>query len=115
MNDLQARMDQVRQNVLDAVADLIAKGAEFKLPAPPGALAVCCQRLARDYPLSHKVILYRAATLPIDAPHILRIALGKLADADIDAADTLVIPPARKLDPDAKTLGRLARLDKAET
>ena len=76
---------------------------------------ILLERLAKDFPLSHKVILYRAATVPIDAPNIRRIALGKLADANIDAADTLVIPPARKLDPDVKTLGRLARLDKAES
>ena len=71
---------------------------------------ILLERLAKDYPLSHKVILYRAATLPIDAPNIRRIALGKLADANIDAADTVVIPPARKLDPDVKTLARLERL-----
>jgi uncharacterized protein YabN with tetrapyrrole methylase and pyrophosphatase domain len=76
---------------------------------------ILLERLAKDYPLSHRVILYRAATLPIHAPSIKRMALGKLADAKIDAADTLVIPPARKLEPDVKTLGRLARLDKAES
>ena len=76
---------------------------------------ILLERLAKDYPPSHKIVIYRAATLPIDAPRIERIALRKLADAKIDAADTLVIPPARKLDPDVKTLGRLARLDKAES
>lgn len=75
---------------------------------------ILLERLAKDYPLSHKVILYRAATLPIHAPSIRRIALRKLADANIDAADTLVIPPACKLDPDVKTLRRLARLDRAK-
>jgi len=75
---------------------------------------ILLERLTKDYPLSHKVVLYRAATLPIHAPSIQRIALGKLADANIDAADTLVIPPARKLDPDVKTLRRLARLDRAK-
>jgi uncharacterized protein YabN with tetrapyrrole methylase and pyrophosphatase domain len=75
---------------------------------------ILLERLAKDYPLSHKVILYRAATLPIHAPRIKRMALDKLAEANIDAADTLVIPPARKLGPDVKTLARLDRLAQAQ-
>ena len=70
-------------------------------------------RLARDYPLNHRLIVYRAATLPIDAPRIERITLGRLAAALIEAPDTLVFPPARKLIPDAKALRRLARLARA--
>jgi hypothetical protein len=71
------------------------------------------ERLARDYPPSHKIILYRAATLPIQQPRIDRITLRRLADARLEAPDTLVIPPARKLEPDIKTLGRLTKLDQA--
>ncbi|MHB8447184.1 MAG: SAM-dependent methyltransferase [Rudaea sp.] len=75
---------------------------------------ILLERLAKDYPLSHKIIVYRAATLPIHEPHIEHITLRKLADAKIDKADTVVIPPARKLQPDVKTLTRLSRLDWAE-
>ncbi|MDE2256386.1 MAG: hypothetical protein KGK05_01325, partial [Xanthomonadaceae bacterium] len=57
---------------------------------------ILIERLARDYPRTHKITIYRAATLPIHAPRIERIALRRLADADIEGADTLVIPPARK-------------------
>lgn len=74
---------------------------------------VLVERLARDYPLTHKIAIYRAATLPIHAPHIQRIALRNLADAAIDPADTTVIPPALKLETDVKTLRRLAKLDRA--
>jgi hypothetical protein len=84
---------------------------------PPGInpyRQILLERLAKDYPLSHKVILYRAATLPIHAPRIQRITLRKLADAKIEVADTVVIPPARKLDPDVTMLRRLARLDRAK-
>jgi hypothetical protein len=76
---------------------------------------ILLERLAKDYPPSHRILIYRAATLPIYAPRIERIALRRLADIDIAVADTVVIPPARKLEPDVKTLGRLARLDKAES
>jgi hypothetical protein len=75
---------------------------------------VLLERLAKDYPPNHKITIYRAATLPIDAPRIRHIALRRLADAKIEAADTVVIPPARKPEPDAKTLARLARIDRAE-
>jgi uncharacterized protein YabN with tetrapyrrole methylase and pyrophosphatase domain len=93
-----------------AVGDL-GRGGEVKNNA---YRQILIERLAKDYPPNHKITIYRAATLPIDAPHIQHIALRKLADIKIEAADTVVIPPACKLEPDVKTLGRLARLDKAE-
>jgi uncharacterized protein YabN with tetrapyrrole methylase and pyrophosphatase domain len=67
--------------------------------------------LGQDYPLEHEVILYRAATLPIDKPHVLRTPLKDLPSVNIDLADTLVIPPARALEANAELIGRLARLD----
>jgi hypothetical protein len=67
--------------------------------------------LEPDYPLEHEVILYRAATLPIDKPHVMRTPLKKLPEAQIDLADTLVIPPARALEANTALIGRLARLD----
>jgi uncharacterized protein YabN with tetrapyrrole methylase and pyrophosphatase domain len=70
--------------------------------------------LARDYDLDHEAILYRAATLPVDRPRIEQIALRALPAADIDMHATLVIPPARALQPDEQTLARLAALDLAE-
>ncbi|MGH8041587.1 MAG: SAM-dependent methyltransferase [Rudaea sp.] len=70
-------------------------------------------RLAQDYPLNHKIIIYRAATLPIHQPRIGRIALGKLVMARIEVPDTVVIPPAQKLAPATKMLRRLAKLDRA--
>jgi uncharacterized protein YabN with tetrapyrrole methylase and pyrophosphatase domain len=66
--------------------------------------------LARDYPLTHEVILYRAATLPLHEARIERLPLSRLPDADIDMHATLVIPPARALEPDAETRERLSAL-----
>jgi len=74
---------------------------------------VLVDRLAEDYPLNHRCIIYRAATLPIHAPRIERTTLRKLAAARIELADTVVILPARKLEPDTRTLRRLERLDRA--
>jgi hypothetical protein len=69
--------------------------------------------LARDYPLEHEVIIYRAATLPIERPRIERIALGALAQAKISMAETVVIPPARPMQADSEILARLDALDRA--
>jgi hypothetical protein len=69
--------------------------------------------LARDYDLGHEVIIYKAVTLPMHQPRMERIALGKLPDAQIDMHATLVIPPARALEPDPQTRERLSALDAA--
>jgi uncharacterized protein YabN with tetrapyrrole methylase and pyrophosphatase domain len=67
--------------------------------------------LARDYDLSHEVIIYRAATLPMHEPRMERLPLGKLPIADVGMHETLVIPPARPLEPDLSIRERLSALD----
>lgn len=69
--------------------------------------------LARDYDPAHQVIIYRAATLPMHAPRIERLALSKLPDADVDMHVTVVIPPARPLAADLEIRERLRALDAA--
>ncbi|RDS85142.1 hypothetical protein DWU98_02980 [Dyella monticola] len=66
--------------------------------------------LARHYPLNHEVVIYRAATLPIQSPRIERLVLKTLPQADIGMADTLAIPPARPLEADHEVRARLAAL-----
>jgi hypothetical protein len=68
--------------------------------------------LARDYPLDHEVIVYRAATLPIQQPRMDRVALGELSGTSVELPDTLVIPPARALEIDEGMLKRLAALER---
>jgi GTPase SAR1 family protein len=46
MTDLQLGMDQVRQDILSLADGLTVKGAEYELPSPPDALAICRRRLA---------------------------------------------------------------------
>ena len=74
------------------------------------ALQVLVDRLALDYPLDHRLVIYRAATLPILEPRIERVALRKLAAVRVEAPDTLVLPPTRKLEPDLKMLRRMEKL-----
>jgi len=68
--------------------------------------------LARDYDLDHEVIVYRGATLPIHPPRIDRLTLRQLPQTDLDMHVTLVIPPARALQPDPEIRERLAALDR---
>jgi precorrin-6B methylase 1 len=67
--------------------------------------------LAHDYPLRHEVILYRAATLPIQAARIERIPLSALPQAQTGMEDTLAIPPALVMQPNAEIRTRLRQLD----
>ena len=70
--------------------------------------------LARDYPLDHEAIIYRAATLPIQQPRIEKVTLRALPQADIDVPDTIVIPPCLAMQPDMEIRARLAALDQTE-
>lgn len=67
--------------------------------------------LGRDYDLDHQVIVYKAATLPTHRPRIRRLKLRDLPQADLDIHMTLVIPPARELEPYPQMRRKLARLD----
>ena len=67
--------------------------------------------LARDYPLDHDVVVYRAATLPVQQPRIEHITLRELPHAKLDLHDTLVLAPARPLEADREMRARLAQLD----
>lgn len=69
------------------------------------------ERLFQDYPADHEVIMYRAPTLPIEGPHIQRVALRDLTAARYTGQETLVIPPAHALKPNLVMRARLDALD----
>ena len=83
--------------------------ARFSTPGEYRRILV--EILARDYDLNHEVIIYKAATLPMHVVRMDRLPLGKLPEADIDMHATLVIPPARPLEPDPQIRARLSALD----
>jgi precorrin-6B methylase 1 len=68
--------------------------------------------LAPDYPASHEVIAYEAATLPITAPRMERMSLAGIVEADLRLQTTLVIPPARPMQRNQGMLDRLAEVDR---
>ena len=69
--------------------------------------------LTRDYAPGHEAIVYKVATLPTQQPRIERTTIGQLPAIDIDMHATVVIPPARALQPDEQVRERLAALDRA--
>jgi hypothetical protein len=71
--------------------------------------------LARDYDLTHEVIVYKAATLPMQQPRMDRMPLGSLPEADIDMHATLVVPPCESLEPNQEIRERLRALDAVAT
>lgn len=69
--------------------------------------------LSRDYGLAHEVILYKAVTLPLLRPEVVRLPLGALPEAACDMHSTLVVPPSSRLEPDEEVRERLRALDRA--
>lgn len=77
----------------------------------PGRIRVLVDKLLQWYAEDTETILYEAATLPIQDFRAERVALSSLPDAVLNAATTLVIPPASAAEPDQATLRRLAEAD----
>jgi uncharacterized protein YabN with tetrapyrrole methylase and pyrophosphatase domain len=72
------------------------------------------ERLIEDYPATHQVIVYEAATLPIASARIDRVALHDLPGTDLHMHSTLVLPPCQPLQPDHAMLARIAALESGE-
>jgi precorrin-6B methylase 1 len=68
--------------------------------------------LARDYPLEHEVIIYKAPYVPVERPNVHRTTLELLPTLRVDPHGTLVLPPARQLESDPAVRERLVAIDK---
>lgn len=68
--------------------------------------------LAPDYPPTHEVIAYEAATLPITTPRMGKMPLSGIIEAQLHLQTTLVIPPARPMQRNHAMLDRIAQLDR---
>ena len=78
----------------------------------PAYRKVLVDRLSRDYPLDHEIIIYRCATLAIDDPRIDRVRLQDLPDVDMTVSDTVILPPAREMQPVKDVWDRVRALDR---
>lgn len=110
----QRRIDSSAYLVLWQVG-LVGDQSLARFSTGPAYKEVLVEVLARDYPLEHEVIIYRAATLPIQQARVDRVALRDLPLATVGMADTVVIPPARAMRVDHELRKRLDELDKADT
>jgi len=73
------------------VGDWTYRGAGYDLKAFPMLIG----RLQSLYGHWHEVTLYEAAIFPGVSPTIIRIALGHLTNAYVNAGTTMYVPPAR--------------------
>jgi hypothetical protein len=76
----------------------------------PAKLQVLVDKLARDYPLDHPVILYEAATHPLEQTRMDTILLCDLPMASLQQITTLVIPAAFPLKLDQAIMDELNAL-----
>ncbi|AQS38970.1 tetrapyrrole (corrin/porphyrin) methylase [Shewanella psychrophila] len=70
-------------------------------------LQVLVEQLNEWYPLDHEIILYEAATLPIQEPRIDKLPLKNLPFAQLSAISTMLIPPSRGLEVNHEILAKL--------
>lgn len=75
--------------------------------------ALLVERLQQDYPATHPVILYEAATLPITTHRADTVALQALQSATLHMHTTLVVPPASALQPDHVMLARIEQIERS--
>jgi uncharacterized protein YabN with tetrapyrrole methylase and pyrophosphatase domain len=91
----------------------IAGDRSFKRYATePAYRTLLIELLAEHYPLNHEVIVYEAATLPISAPRMQKLALSELANASLYLQSTLVLPPSQAMQRNESMLARIEALDR---
>ena len=87
----------------DRTLSRFATGADYR--------RLLVELLAQDYPLSHEVIAYEAATLPITTPRMGKMPLSGIIEVELGMETTLVIPPSRPMQRNQVMLDRLVALD----
>jgi uncharacterized protein YabN with tetrapyrrole methylase and pyrophosphatase domain len=106
----ERRIDPSGYVVLWQVA-LVGDRSLGRFSTGPAYRQLMVELLRRDYPADHEVIIYRAATLPIETPRVRRVALQDLPRTALTAEETVVLPPAFALKPNLEMQPRLAELD----
>ncbi|BBB66019.1 hypothetical protein UNDYM_1766 [Undibacterium sp. YM2] len=73
----------------------------------PAHLQILVNKLAQYYPLDHEVILYEAATDPLEKTRVDKLRLEDLPKMSYKQITTLVIPPSRPLERDQSIIDEL--------
>ena len=98
---LQARRPDTAATLILLQISVIGQPAHLEQP-DWSRLPLLVDYLLAYYPGDHEVIAYEASPYPIAQPIIVRAPLAGLADVELRAAMTLVVPPATEgvADPD---------------
>jgi uncharacterized protein YabN with tetrapyrrole methylase and pyrophosphatase domain len=75
----------------------------------PRRLELLVDRLRRDYPADHEVVLYEASPYPVGDAIVVPTPLRRLAEAALTTATTLVVPPRERARTDPRVRARLQR------
>jgi len=109
----ERRIDPTGYLVLWQVG-LVGDRSLARFQTGPAYRQVLVELLSQHYPLDHEVIVYRAATLPIQQPRMRRVALRDLPNIELPAEETVVLPPSETLRPNLAVQAKLAALDEQE-
>lgn len=109
----ERRIDPTGYLVLWQVG-LVGDRSLARFQTGPAYRQVLVELLSQHYPLDHEVIVYRAATLPIQQPRIRRVPLRDLPNIELPAEETVILPPAETLKPNLAVQAKLAALDEQE-
>ncbi|MBI1772124.1 MAG: hypothetical protein HYR68_07235 [Burkholderiales bacterium] len=114
MQSMEATQFMIYERTIDPTALLIlwqpgiaGELALKKLETNEEYLQVLVNKLARSYSLDHEVILYEAATDPLEKTRMDKIRLGDLPQMLLKQITTLVIPPAKALERDQSIIDEL--------
>jgi uncharacterized protein YabN with tetrapyrrole methylase and pyrophosphatase domain len=114
MQSMESTQFMIYQRMIDPTALLVlwqpGVAGELALKAletNEEYLQVLVNKLALTYPLDHEVILYEAATDPLEKTRIDKICLGDLPRARLRQITTLVIPPAKTLERDQAVIDQI--------
>lgn len=90
------KTDPTANLVLWQVGVLGEPSVRPSMQARPERLQRLVTRLRRQYPASHRVVIYEAATFPANAPVVQRVRLDRLSRSTIYSGATLFVPPVRQ-------------------
>ncbi|MGY3266523.1 MULTISPECIES: SAM-dependent methyltransferase [unclassified Lysobacter] len=93
---------------------LVGDRSHRRFGTSPAHRQLLVDRLLAWYPSDHEVLIYEASTSPLAPARCERLALDELPRADLYMHSTLVVPPARSMEPDGDMLARIAALDADE-
>lgn len=82
-----------------------------RFSSSPELRQLLVERLCEDYPADHQLLIYEAATLPINAPRMESVRLCELAGKDLGMHSTLVVPPSKPMERDQGVLARIQQIE----